>query len=162
MFYHNFTSTTWHFQPLMYLTIESPSLTVTGSFLLSEVSLSDLSLEFCVFWVAVFTTFSLIVTFVLVNHFLYFCFQFGSPQFLIVSSDFGCITLDDSFFKGDLLASDIFGFADISSCQMLFSVCITSLFRCFCLCNYFCWLDSVTKWFDISYVINRLLCCNKE
>ena len=40
----------------------------------------------------------------------------------------GYITLDRFFFKESLLAWDILGFAGISSCRILFSVCITFLF----------------------------------
>ena len=45
------------FQSLMSLTIESPNMTVTGRLFLSGVSLSVLSLEFCVFSVAVLVVF---------------------------------------------------------------------------------------------------------
>ena len=99
----------------MSLTIESPSMTVPWSFMSSGVSLSVLSLDFCIFRIAVFLR--------LVSQFLYFSCRLGALQFhfrFLVST--GCIALDG------LLVLDISGFAGICSCRVLFSVFITSLF----------------------------------
>ena len=53
------------FQALMPLTIETPSMTVTRSFLLSGVSFSVLSLKLGMFCVAIFIALCFAVTFVL-------------------------------------------------------------------------------------------------
>ena len=62
-----FTTTLWVqldiFQPLISLTTESPSVLVTGSLLLSGVSLSVLSLEFSMFWVIALIAFCFAVIF---------------------------------------------------------------------------------------------------
>ena len=79
------------------------SMTVTGSFLFSSVSLSVFSLKFCVFWVAVLIAFCLAVTFTFGELILVFPFSVGLSsdsnveQRFLVSIDF--ITLDGLFFK---------------------------------------------------------------
>ena len=117
------------FQPLMSLTIESTSMAVTGSILLSGVSLSVLPFEFWVFLVAVLIAYCFAVTFVFGESVSYFHYQLGSPQFLMVNSDFCFLLIYYSwlvFFKGSLLALEIPDFVGISSCRILFSICINN------------------------------------
>ena len=64
--------------------IESPSMTVIGSFFLSGVSLLVFSLEFCKFWVAVLIAFCFAVISVLGESVLVFSFSVGLSS---VSSD---------------------------------------------------------------------------
>ena len=61
----------------MFLTIASPSMTVTESFLLSGVSISVLSLEFYMFSVAVLIAFCFTVIFVFGESVLVFPFTVG-------------------------------------------------------------------------------------
>ena len=96
------------FQRIMSLTIESPSMMVTGSFFLSGVSLSALSFEFCMFSVALLIAFCFTVTFSFFESVLEFplsdgfsSVSNGQQRFLI---SIGCITVDRFVFKGDLLA----------------------------------------------------------
>ena len=72
------------FQSLMSLTIESPSMMVTGSFPLSGISLSVLSFEFCVLSSCIHCVLFCSYFLCLVSQFLHFRFQSGPPQFLMV------------------------------------------------------------------------------
>ena len=81
----------------MSLTIESSNMTITGSFFLSDVSLSVLSLESCMFSIAVLVVLCFAITFSFgesvlllreVIQFLSFRYQLGSPQFLMVNGNF--------------------------------------------------------------------------
>ena len=100
----------------------------------------------------------------LVSQILYFHFQLGSPQFLMVNSDFWfllvVLLLTDFFFIESLLALEIPDFAGISSCRILFSICITSFFL---LLQLFLLVGVSNSAVSLCCCFsNRLLCCNEE
>ena len=163
-----FMTTSWVqldiFQPSMPLTIESPSMTVTGSLLLSGVLLSVLSFKFCMFWVAVLIAFCFAVAFVFSKSVLAFSFSVGLSSISNGEWRFfvsiGCVSLDRFFYIGSLLALEIPDFAGISSCRILFFICITSFFLLLQLFSLVGASNSVVSF--SCYVSKRLLCCNKE
>ena len=139
-------------------------MTLTGSFLFSSVSLSVLSFEFFVFWVAVLIPFCFAVIFVFGESGLVFSILVGlssvsngEQRFLI---SIGYITLGWFFFIGSLLALQIPDFVGILSCWILLFICITSFFL---LLQLF-WLVVVSNTaVSLSCCVNNeLLCCIKN
>ena len=139
-------------------------MTLTGSFLFSSVSLSVLSFEFFVFWVAVLIPFCFAVIFVFGESGLVFSILVGlssvsngEQRFLI---SIGYITLGWFFFIGSLLALQIPDFVGILSCRILLSICIISFFL---LLQLFLLVAVSNSAVSLSCCVsNKLLCCIKN
>ena len=139
-------------------------MTLTGSFLFSSVSLSVLSFEFFVFWVAVLIPFCFAVIFVFGESGLVFSILVGlssvSNGEQRFSISIGYITLGWFFFIGSLLALQIPDFVGILSCRILLSICITSFFL---LLQLFLLVAVSNSAVSLSCCVsNKLLCCIKN
>ena len=95
--------------------------------------------------------------FCLVSQLLYFCCLLGSPQFLIVSSDFWfllVVLLQMDFFSKEVSRLlNILGIPPFKYCYFLFV-----LHPCFCFCNYFQWVELVIIWLVFLVVLLTFYC----